>query len=316
MKKLLRYEKAEWSMPFLLSGNSFFIPLIYHLAEKKNTTIKYAYGCPRCTWAGGRVSNIKMSGYSFLERVLQKIVDYGTTPAFTFTNISLDKEALKDEYCNNLLKIIDTIGAEIIVASELLYEYIREKHPNIKLCCSLLQTNYSDIKDVDEVEHINKLIDKYDRVVIRPEFVKYTPERLIEIKDISKIEVLVNQHCVVNCENSKIDFKLMELFNRGILTIEQQLKASGKICPKNFRKETDRTELTHEQIQKCIDAGVTKLKLQGRTYLFDGILEDLYEYFFNSNIDRKELRKEIDSYMAKTLQNSVDLQLYALISKI
>ena len=316
MNKLVRYKQAKWSMPFLLSGNSFFIPLIYHLAEKKNTTIEYAYGCPRCAWAGGRVSNIKFSGYTFLEKVLQRIVDYGTTPAFTFTNISLSNEDIKDKYCNDLLKIIESIGAEVIVASEMLYEHIRQTHPNIKICCSLLQTNYVDIKDKDEVEHINNLIDKYDRVVIRPEFVKYKSEDFSKIKDISKIEVLVNQHCVANCENSKIDFKIMELFDKGFLTFEQQQKASSKICPKNFRKNTDRTELTHKEIQNCLDNGITRLKFQGRTYPFDSIFDDLYEYFFNPEIDKKELREEIDAYMAKTLQTSVDLQLYALISKI
>ena len=48
----------------------------------------------------------------------------------------------------------------------------------------------------------------------------------------------------------------------------------------------------------------------------DGGKMDYKGHRATSEIDRNELRKEIDSYMAKTLQNSVDLQLYALISKI
>ncbi len=316
MQNILRYKQSKWSMPFLFSGNSFYIPLVYHLVEKSNTTIEYAYGCPRCAWAGGRISNLKISSYSLLEKVLQRIVEYGTTPAFTFTNISLKKEQLDDKYCNDLLKIIEAIDAEVIVASEILYNHIRQTHPNIKICCSLLQTNYVDIKDKDEAEHINNLIDKYDRVVIRPEFVKYKSEDFSRIKDISKIEVLVNQHCAVNCESSIIDFKLMELFNKGILTLKQQSLASSKVCPRNTRKNAEGTELTHEEIQRCLDAGITNLKFQGRTYSFSAVLDDLCEYFFSPDVDRKELKMEIDKYMAETLQNSVDLQLYALISKI
>ena len=79
-------------------------------------------------------------------------------------------------------------------------------------------------------------------------------------------------------------------------------------------------DITHvfqlEEIQKCLDAGITNLKFQGRTYSFGAVLDDLCEYFFSLDVDRKELEQEIDRYMAETLKNSVDLQLYALISKI
>lgn len=314
MTNMLKYSQAKWSMPFLFTTNSFFILALNSLLEGKST-IDYVFGSPKCKWAGGRVSNIAISSPKFIEKTVKGIINYNITPAFTFTNTGLTKEDINDKLCNEILKIISDYNCEVIIVSDLLYDYIREKFPNIKICASILKSNHINIKDIDETDHINSLIDKYDRVVIRPEYAINHNFDFSGLKDTSNLEILVNQYCAFDCYNSHIDYRIQELFDKGLISLEKMSECTHKICPRenNIIKKTN--ELTDKEVQKCIDSGITKLKLQGRHYGYNTMLYELFAYYFDSKINRKETEEKIDKLMLEFMKNSAELQLYSLICK-
>lgn len=300
-------------MPFLFTANSFMIPLLYNLF--KNEQINYVYGAPKCAWSGGRVSNITSQNVRFLEQIIYKIKSYNVTPSFTFTNTSITKELLNDSFCNALLKIISKSSSEIILVSDLLYEYIKDKYPNIKLCASVLKSTYQNIKNLDETEHINKLIDRFDRVVIRPEYAINNDGNFNKIKDISKIELIVNQACAMNCYCANKDYKLIELYDRKEISIDDFSKELKNLCPRDKGEIKEINSLPDSLTNKCINAGITKLKLNGRHLTFDNLLIALNNYFFSDDVDKEKLNEEINNYIISTIKNNADLQLYSLLCK-
>ena len=308
---MYKFNNIGWSMTLLFTNNSFFIPLLYNLTG--NETINYVYGSPKCCWSGGRLSNINIKSINFIEKIIYKIKDYNVIPSFTFTNTGITKELLKDEFCNILLKIISESNSEIILVSELLYEHIKNKYPNIKLCASVLKSTYQNIKDKDETQHINALIEKYDRVVIRPEYAIEKNGNFNGIKDISKIELIVNQACAMNCDCANEDYRLIELLDRGLITQEEYETKITKICPRDSGRVKETNIIPEVLINKCIKAGVTKLKINGRHLTFDELFIVLNNYFFSSNIDKNELKNKINNYILSTFKKNAGIQLQSLI---
>lgn len=302
--KLFRYSEARWSMPFLFTKNHFFVEIMYKLLGK-NHNIDYVYGAPACAWNGGRVTDYKIANLDFIEKELEKIASFYMTPTFTFNNSSITMDDLQDEYCNKLLKIISKTNSEVIIMSELLFKYIKDKYSNIKICASVIKSTYQDVKKIDETNYINSLTKKYDRVVIRPEYVIYNYNNLSAINDKSKIEILVNQHCARNCSKSMIDYKLIELHNKGIITREQLYNTSRKICPISRNNKVLTNCLNEKEIKCCLNAGISQFKLQGRNLASETVLSELMKYFFSENIDKKLLLDILQNTVKSDYDNFV-----------
>lgn len=178
-----------------------------------------------------------------------------------------------------------------------------------------MQSTYQNIKGINESEHINKLTDKYDRVVIRPEYAINNNGDFSAIKDISKIELIVNQACAMNCYCANEEYKLIELFNTGIITKELLKKEVEKLCPRDNGIIKEINSLPVELINKCINSGITKLKLNGRHLDFDNLLITLVNYFFNDTVTKEELEQKINNYIISSVKNNCDIQLYSLLCK-
>ena len=299
-------------MPLLFTRSSFLIPIFYSLF--KNETIKYAYGAPKCSWSGGRLSNINIRNIKLIESVLYKIKDYNVTPSFTFTNTNITKDLIKDDFCNTLLKIISESNSEVILVSDLLFEHIKDKYPNIKICASVLQSTFQNIKDKDEIEHINKLTDKYDRVVIRPEYAIIKNGDFKDIKDISKLELIVNQACAINCPCANEEYRLLEHLDRGLITKEEFTKKMAVMCPRDTGKTKELNCISEELVKKCIQAGITKLKLNGRHLSFNDVLIALDNYFFSEEIDKEEIKRKINDYILSSIKEQASIQIQSILS--
>jgi hypothetical protein len=311
MENFLRYKNVDWSMPFLFV-NDLYLPILFDLLGE-NHSIKYAYGAPQCVWSGGRLSNCEIINVKFIEKILKYLVTHKIIPAFTFSNISLKKDDINDKFCNDLLKVISDYNGQIIVVSELLYNHIKENFPNIKLVASVINSTYLKVKDIDETNHINNLLNKYDRVVMRSEYALNNNFDFKNIKDISRIELLINQNCVQNCTNSEIHYKCSELFNRKLITNRNYEKAIKHICDLEKNLVVKTNSLNYEQVQKCIENGITNLKLQGRNFTFDGMLKALFIYYFNENINQIEIINKINDFILNKVKNSTKLQLFSLL---
>lgn len=313
MVKIQKYNNIDWSMPFLFS-NDLFLPVLYDLIGEKHQ-IKYVYGAPQCLWAGGRISKCRINNIKLIERIFENIKLFNSIPVLTFTNTSLKETDTNDKYCNELLRILSDFEGQVIIASDKLYTHIKTFFPKIKIVSSIIQSTYQKIKDINETEYINSLLDRYDRVVIRPEFVINKDYNFSDIKNISKLELLINQNCTANCPASDIHYRLIELFDKELITNEGMSRCLKKICPRQINTSTKTNSLSDIQISKCIKAGITNLKLQGRNFSFDGIEKELFKYYFKNNCNKKEIRKKIDEIVARKVKFSLELQLHSFLTK-
>ena len=156
------------------------------------------YGAPcDCIWGGGRVG----FGDADPEKVLALVKEYGISPRLTFSNSLLTEEHLADRKCNALCVMFGNSGdvpGGIIISSDLLLKYIRNKYPGFYFVSSTTKV-LTDIRDC-----INELDRKEFRYVV-PDFRlnKVLPECGLTKKQKAKVEYLCNECCWFDCYDRK-----------------------------------------------------------------------------------------------------------------
>ena len=317
MVDIVKYNNIEYFMPFLFC-NDIFIPILDTLLKNEINPIKYVYGSPYCKWSSGaRPAIFKLDNLSLIEKYIKKITNkYNLIPTFTFTNMEA-KDNLFDEYSNELLDIAYKYSSSFIVSTEGLYNHIKMRYPDAKMHCSVLQPikKFIEEKDFNETKFYNEMLDKYEIVVARPEYIIENIDKLDKLlTDISRIEVLINQYCHFNCPHHMIHYKFLSEIDECNGTKELETKVQYysntefgqehfSLCPK-FSKNYKTVYFTKEQVQQVIDIGVKKIKLQGRSYPFNMLFQELYNNFFNNEFSEEKIRGKIDKICSEMLENN------------
>ena len=218
------------------------------------TRVYAIYGCPAgAIWNGGRtigqpyprlnISQIK-SRFNFLNNNNIRIY-------LTFSNSLLTYEHLKDEYCNNILKIANEspIGNGVIVTSDILKTYIQENYPNLKLISSITSGN-----SIDNFE--KKIQQDYDQIVAYPKKKILLDIMSMDEKEKERIEILMTTACA-NCPNDIYHYMTDSKNN-----LEQNLDRPFP-CP-HIKKVAINDDNTICSFEECLKAGVTKFKFAGR----------------------------------------------------
>lgn len=80
---------------------------------------------PMSLWNGGRPSNYDQCDENFVRGVIKAVNDKGIPIRYTYTNMLLNQEDLKDPWCNFCMQAADNGTNEVMVFSPLLEQYIR-----------------------------------------------------------------------------------------------------------------------------------------------------------------------------------------------
>lgn len=205
-------EKAVYHLPGLFEFYDFyrkFLPIY-----RENTEYFYdwcqigsLYGAPAdCLWAGGRVS----TGNADPRQVLALTEEYGLSARLTFSNSLLCPEHLKDPKCNRLCALF---GAEpgngVIVHSELLLAYLKEKYPNFYFVSSTT-------KVLTDFEDLTAETERPDFRYVVPDFrLNKAFDRLAGLKEKRKVEFLCNECCWPGCRERKECYENVSRKNLG-----------------------------------------------------------------------------------------------------
>lgn len=263
--------------------------------DSKITAFFGSFG--NCCWNGGRENKVK--SFKKLEecfKIIKQINSLGISVRFTFTNPLITEYELNDYVGNSLMKMADNGMNGVIVASEVLHKYLKEKYPNFHYVysttkCSLNLEDYDNDYDISVLDYrLNK--DK--------DFIN-------SIKDKSKIEILVDD-CCPSCKFRKQHFENVGKYNLGedidisCLNPENYGKYEN---PKNFYESLLRTmknSLTYEEVEEYKKMGFNKFKLtgrsQGRRFLLDS-----YIYYFV----KPEFRHNVKSILQLRLGDELNL---------
>ena len=169
------------------------------------------YGAPAgCRWDGGRAG----FGEADPAEAAALTREYGVSARLTFSNSLLREEDLLDFRCNRLCALFERNGpvpAGVILSSDLLLEYLRERYPGFYFVSSTTKV----LRDFRQLE----------AELARPEFRFVVPDfrlnkdldRLAalpqELKD--KVEFLCNEACWFDCPDRKACYENVSRKNLG-----------------------------------------------------------------------------------------------------
>ena len=232
------------------------------------------YGAPTgCIWNGGRVS----LGDADPRDVLALMQEYGISPRLTFSNSLVQKEHLVDRKCNDLCALWnDRGGGGVIVHSELLLEYLKQRYPALYFVSSTTkvltdwsafaaEVNRADFRYVVPDFRLNKALENLNRLPASQ-------------KD--KVEFLCNECCWFGCTDRKNCYENVSRKNLGLACPDHVCTAPGGKDGYRFSKAMKNPGFIGiDDIQKAyLPMGFSNFKIEGRGLGSALVLEFLLYY--------------------------------------
>ena len=261
-------------------------------------TIGSVYGAPAgCRWDGGRAG----FGETDPEAAMELMREYGLSPRLTFSNSLLREEDLSDPECNRLCTLFEKSGpvpAGVILTSDLLLDYLREKYPGLYFVSSTT-------KVLDSFRQLEEELKRPEFRFVVPDFrLNRELDRLAslpqELKD--KVEFLCNEACWFDCPDRKACYENVSRKNLG-------MDCEDHICASPYAERGYRFSDAMENpgfigIREIRDVympgGFSHFKIEGRSLGSAVILEFLLYYLTRPEY-RLRVREEI------YLDSSLDL---------
>lgn len=256
------------------------------------------YGAPAdCLWGGGRAG----FGDADVHDLLSLLEEYNISARLTFSNSLLVARHLSDKKCNELCRLFSR-GAEtdsngafyphngIILHSDLLASYIKEKYPSFYLVSSTTKvlTSFEDFKAE---------LDRDDFSFVVPDFrLNRDFDHLAGLsqKEKDKVEFLSNECCNFYCKERKTCYENVSRMNLGEDVIAH--KCSSPLGQNGYKFSLAMKNpafIGIEDIQeKYLPLGFSNFKIEGRG-LGSAILLEFILYYMTKREYQLELREEI-----------------------
>ena len=177
-----------------LGLNLFFAQVIRERPDLAypDVTVGNIYGCfPGCLANGGRTQGGQQWKREQMQWLFELLEEQGLACRLTLSNLLLEEKHLEDDYLQQILQIARGHKVEIIVASDVLANYLRAEYPEFKL---ILSTT----REILDVQEFNEATERFDWVVLNYSLHR-DEEFLSAIKHPDRVEVMANEFCVPNC---------------------------------------------------------------------------------------------------------------------
>ena len=232
------------------------------------------YGAPAdCIWGGGRVG----FGDAEPRQMLALTEEYGISARLTFSNSLLRQEHLSDKKCNRLCALLNQQeGNGVIVHSDLLLEYLKQKYPNLYFVSSTTKVLTDFRQFLDEVN-------REDFRFVVPDFRMNKAfgelDTLTEVQR-GKVEFLCNECCWFGCQDRRMCYENVSRKNLGESCPDHVCTAPGGSQGYRFSKAMENPGFIGiEDIRKTyLPMGFSHFKIEGRGLGSALILELLLYY--------------------------------------
>lgn len=243
---------------------------------------------PSAIWNGGRVIPGGPSSDQEIMQIIRLYNSLGIPVRFTWTNVLLEEEHLKDEYCNKIMKIGNNGFNQVLVNSDILEQYIRENYPKYKVLSSTTKRILSVDKLVEELEK--------DYFLVVLDYDHNHNEKVIEriTPYADRIEILTNEPCQPNCPNRvnhyrDISKSVLEHNTKKIFfCTEPQTPYAGTLQGSMRRPHF----MSTEDINEYAKMGFVNYKIVGRGLSKDFYIDSLVYYLVKTEY-RESIRKHI-----------------------
>ncbi len=240
--------------------------------------IGFAYGCPcRCIWNGGRITAERATLENFKNIVLLYKC-FKIKYRVTFTNLLLEKKHLDDYTGNAMAALLEEMGGCVMVASEIMAEYIQKKYPSLPVSWSTTTDFAPTIKETIEV--INRLSE--DRIVVLPYEFNNNYGLLKQFTHRENLEILLNETCHSHCPKRKEHERNI---SEGVLygTTENNCFYKDEYLKPGRRQHNVRAsnwEMYHE-------LGINRFKIVGRVDKMQTYMA--YQYYLVTGYHRSDV---------------------------
>ena len=232
------------------------------------------YGAPAgCLWGGGRAG----FGDDDPRKVLALTREYGISARLTFSNSLLRREHLSDRACNALCALFaEQDGNGVIVHSDLLLGYLKQKYPNLYFVSSTT-------KVLTAFDRLQQELDREDFRFVVPDFrLNKAFDRLNALPQSQKdkVEFLCNECCWFGCQDRKACYETVSRKNLGEFCPEHRCAAPGGGEGYRFSRAMENPGFIGvEDIQNTyLPMGFSHFKIEGRSLGSALILEFLLYY--------------------------------------
>ena len=293
--------KAHYHLPGLFEFIDFYRAFLPLYRERRDwfydwCEIGSIYGAPAdCLWGGGRVG----FGEDRAEDTLALAREYGISARLTFSNSLLREEHLSDPKCNALCRLFEqggTVQNGVILASDLLLNYLRENYPGFCFISSTTKV----LTSFEELE----------RELARPEFSFVVPDfrlnkafdRLSALPEEQKrkVEFLCNECCWFGCPERKACYENVSRRNLGEDCPEHRCVSPTAARGYRFSDAMENPGFIGvEDIQNTyLPMGFSQFKIEGRS-LGSALLLEFLLYYMTKPAYQLRVREEI--YLSSTL---------------
>ena len=247
------------------------------------------YGAPSdCLWGGGRAA----FGDANVKDVIALVNEYNISARLTFSNSLLTQEHLADTKCNALCDMfLHTKNASgVIVHSDLLAEYLKNKFPNLYLVSSTT-------KVLTDFESLNTELNRQDFKYVVPDFrLNKSFDRLEKLSQTQKdkVEFLCNECCSFTCKERKACYENVSRKNLGEDVAEHQCNAPNASGGYKFslaKKNPAFIGIRDIQNTYC-PMGFSNFKIEGRG-LGSAIVLEFLLYYMTKPEYQLEVRESI-----------------------
>ena len=263
-----------------------FIEIFQQEKEKfREFEIGAIYGAPQGTlWNGGRVK-----GLTYVDNIAINnwCIENNINCALTFTNSLIEEEHLDDVFSNKIAKLFENENNTIIVNSDFLENYLREKYPKYNFVSSTT-------KCITDFEELKKELKKdYKRVVLDYNFNKQL-DILEQIEEKEKCEILINAVCKPNCEQRKKHYHAISM---SVLNKEApEIIVCNCMFNPFYEALKNKNSLTVDEIYNIYEPlGFEHFKIEGRTNFYQDVIEILVYYMVKPEF-QMEIRQRLNNH--------------------
>jgi hypothetical protein len=284
---------------FNVSGMFTHHPLLIELIDTLQQAIdcrlpvEAIHGAPAVLWNAGRPSGARPSR-SAMTAAIEGLYSRNIGYLATFTNNRLASSDLNDPLGNYILDCIakrpDLNG--VIVTSDLLSNYIAEKHPALRQVASIVKVTFENGQG--RSDYYRQLGQRFSRFVLHPDDCRDL--ELLDQLDRDKAEIIVNENCAIHCPHRARHYDAYARWQRIASgyhpvacdpfalaatqqLVDQEMEQMTAACPAPndlacLKKQRRNCNLTRSEMKTIHDMGFRHFKLQGRgddpiLYMYD-----------------------------------------------
>ena len=240
---------------------------------------------PGAIWNGGRTI-LGFTSKNDVQRIIKHYNSKNVPVRFTWTNSLIEEKHLTDTLCNLIMREADNGQNQVLVNTQILEDYLREKYPNFKFISSTT-------KRITDPEKLKEELDKDYFMVVLDYDLNHDEDVLKSLEPVAdRVEILVDEICFPGCPK-----RLAHYRDESQKQLEYEIAAPFE-CPnkqqtKSFSDCMARPAfISNTEIKSYIDRGFENFKLVGRG-LPQSLVIDSYVYYLAKPDKQEFIRDQI-----------------------